>query len=460
MQSWEQRGPGAAEELSAQHRGTPRPGRASLRAPQDTRHRPAQPLMSLLPMASQWICALATALAWGCAAASSSSPRTAAAPQDLHITDPGLLGSLDIEWKPPPNAQTFNDCTVKYRFEHHSAGDRDWKVIFTKKLKVRAGFDLSRIAEVRVQTLLEGRCTDGVEVQSDWIYATFQVPLQGKLESEVQNFHCIYHDWEYLKCTWQPGLLTPRSVRYGLYYWYEGLDHAVQCDTYVQEHGVNIGCVLQNLSQAEYKDLSICVNGSVATALLRPLYITLRLHNLAKPSPPEQLVVSMPAAQELHLAWTPPSGKTPSQCLEYEVQLAEDDGEDKASWAVGIAHTVPGGGMGEPCPMASSGEAAGELGLAPSCRWCLQGHEPVLLVENHRSWNGLGGKGSSKLIQSNPCHGQGHLQPHQVAQNHIQPGLQCLQGWGIHHLWTTCARILPPSLYKVSSSPPTSISLL
>uniref|UniRef100_A0A8B9GGA0 Interleukin 13 receptor subunit alpha 2 n=1 Tax=Amazona collaria TaxID=241587 RepID=A0A8B9GGA0_9PSIT len=333
MQSWEQRGPGAAEELSAQHRGTPRPGRASLRAPQDTRHRPAQPLMSLLPMASQWICALATALAWGCAAASSSSPRTAAAPQDLHITDPGLLGSLDIEWKPPPNAQTFNDCTVKYRFEHHSAGDRDWKVIFTKKLKVRAGFDLSRIAEVRVQTLLEGRCTDGVEVQSDWIYATFQVPLQGKLESEVQNFHCIYHDWEYLKCTWQPGLLTPRSVRYGLYYWYEGLDHAVQCDTYVQEHGVNIGCVLQNLSQAEYKDLSICVNGSVATALLRPLYITLRLHNLAKPSPPEQLVVSMPAAQELHLAWTPPSGKTPSQCLEYEVQLAEDDGEDKASWA-------------------------------------------------------------------------------------------------------------------------------
>uniref|UniRef100_A0A8C6NDK1 Fibronectin type-III domain-containing protein n=1 Tax=Melopsittacus undulatus TaxID=13146 RepID=A0A8C6NDK1_MELUD len=256
----------------------------------------------------------------------------AAPPQDLHITDPGLLGSLDIEWKAPPDAQSFNECTVKYRFEYHSAGDRDWKVIFTKKLKVRVGFDLSRIAEVRVQTLLEGRCTGGVEVQSDWIYATFQVPLQGKLESEVQNFHCIYHDWEYLKCTWQPGDLTPHSVQYGLYYWYEGLDHAVQCDSYVQEHGVNIGCVLQNLSQAEYKDLSICVNGSVATALLRPLYITLRLHNLAKPSPPEQLVVSMLAPQELHLTWIPPSGKTPPQCLEYEVQLAEDDGENKASW--------------------------------------------------------------------------------------------------------------------------------
>ncbi|NXT84099.1 I13R2 protein, partial [Zapornia atra] len=254
-------------------------------------------------------------------------------PRALQITDPGLLGSLDIEWKPPPNVLTFNDCTVKYKFEYRNTGDRDWKVIFTRKLKFRVGFDLSRTAEVKVQTLLEGRCTDDVEVQSDWIYATFQVPLQGKLESEVQNFHCIYHDWEYLKCTWQPGLLAPHSVHYGLFYWYEGLDHAVQCDHYIQDHGINIGCVLQNLSQAEYKDLSICVNGSAAATLLRPLYVTLRLHNLAKPSPPKQLVVSMSASEELQVAWSPPGGGTPRQCLEYEVQLAEDQGEAKAAWA-------------------------------------------------------------------------------------------------------------------------------
>lgn len=61
---------------------------------------------------------------------------------------------------------------------------------------------------------------------------------------------------------------------------YEGLDQAAQCDDYVQDHGLNMGCVLQNLSQAEYKDLRICVNGSAAATLLRPLYTTLRLHNL------------------------------------------------------------------------------------------------------------------------------------------------------------------------------------
>ncbi|XP_047936686.2 interleukin-13 receptor subunit alpha-2 isoform X2 [Anser cygnoides] len=274
-------------------------------------------------------------LVWGCmASSSSSSQQTAVAPpQDLQITDPGLLGSLDIEWKPPPNVQTFNECTVKYKFEYRNTGDREWKVIFTRKLKFRVGFDLSRTAEVKVQTLLEGRCTNDVEVQSEWIYATFQVPLQGKLESEVQNFHCIYHDWEYLKCTWQPGLLAPRGVHYGLYYWYEGLDHAVQCDDYIQDHGINIGCMLQNLSQAEYKDLSICVNGSAAATLLRPLYATLRLHNLAKPSPPKQLVVSMSASEELRVVWSPPGGETPPQCLEYEVQLAEEQGKAKAAWA-------------------------------------------------------------------------------------------------------------------------------
>ncbi|NXI33689.1 I13R2 protein, partial [Sterrhoptilus dennistouni] len=230
-----------------------------------------------------------------------------APPRDLQITDPGLLGSLDVEWRPPPHIQTFNECTVKYKFEYRSTGDRDWKVIFTRKLKLRVGFDLSRSAEVRLQTLLQGRCTDDVEVQSDWVYATFQTSPQGNLESEVQNFHCIYHDWEYLKCTWQPGLLTPRGVHYGLYYWYQGLEQALQCGHYIQEQGINVGCVLQNLSQAEYQDLNICVNGSAAATLLRPLYTTLHLHNLGNDS--REAAGDPQTAQAHFLHWeTDPGG--------------------------------------------------------------------------------------------------------------------------------------------------------
>jgi len=33
-----------------------------------------------------------------------------------------------------------------------------------------------------------------------------------------------------------------------------------------------------------------------------------------------------------------------------------------------------------------------------------------------------------------PCYLQGSQPPDQAAQSHIQPGLECLQGWGIHNL--------------------------
>ena len=45
----------------------------------------------------------------------------------------------------------------------------------------------------------------------------------------------------------------------------------------------------------------------------------------------------------------------------------------------------------------------------------------------------LEGTLKSHLVQL-PCNEQGHLQLHQVAQSPIQPDIECLQGWGIHHL--------------------------
>ena len=33
-----------------------------------------------------------------------------------------------------------------------------------------------------------------------------------------------------------------------------------------------------------------------------------------------------------------------------------------------------------------------------------------------------------------PCHEQSRQPADQAAQSHIQPGLKCLQGWGIHNL--------------------------
>ena len=48
-------------------------------------------------------------------------------------------------------------------------------------------------------------------------------------------------------------------------------------------------------------------------------------------------------------------------------------------------------------------------------------------------WPGL--KRITMIIEfQSPCYVQGHQPPDQAAQSHIQPGLECLQGWGIHSL--------------------------
>jgi len=56
-------------------------------------------------------------------------------------------------------------------------------------------------------------------------------------------------------------------------------------------------------------------------------------------------------------------------------------------------------------------------------------------LKNHRiiEWPGL--KRTTMIIEFQPaCYVQGCQPLDEAAQSHIQPGLECLQGWGIHNL--------------------------
>jgi len=72
-------------------------------------------------------------------------------------------------------------------------------------------------------------------------------------------------------------------------------------------------------------------------------------------------------------------------------------------------------------------------------------------------WFGLERTVRDHVVQR-PCNEQGHLQPDQVAQSPIQPGLECFQGWGIDQLsgqpvpvfhYPQCKEFLP-SIYSES----------
>jgi len=56
----------------------------------------------------------------------------------------------------------------------------------------------------------------------------------------------------------------------------------------------------------------------------------------------------------------------------------------------------------------------------------------IIETQNHRmAWVE---KDHNAHPVSTPCYVQGCQPPAQAAQSHIQPGLECLQGWGIHNL--------------------------
>jgi len=58
----------------------------------------------------------------------------------------------------------------------------------------------------------------------------------------------------------------------------------------------------------------------------------------------------------------------------------------------------------------------------------------VYFIHRIIEWPGL--KRTTMIIEFQPtCYVQGCQPPDQAAQSHIQPGLECLQGWGIH--WTS-----------------------
>jgi len=72
-------------------------------------------------------------------------------------------------------------------------------------------------------------------------------------------------------------------------------------------------------------------------------------------------------------------------------------------------------------------------------QWCMtSGLKPAFYLRkaiSHRIIECPELKRTTMIIEFHPpCYVQGHQPPDQAAQSHIQPGLECLQGWGIHNL--------------------------
>ncbi|XP_053436421.1 interleukin-13 receptor subunit alpha-2 [Nycticebus coucang] len=246
-------------------------------------------------------------------------------PQDFQIVDPGYLGYLYLQWQPPLSTNDFEECTIEYELKYRNVDSKMWKTIITKNLFFKDGFDLNKGIEAKIHTLLPGQCANGSEVQSSWSEATYWISPQGNLETKIQDMDCVYYNWQYLFCSWKPGMGIHFDANYNLFYWYEGLDHALQCADYIKKDGKNIGCRFPNLESSDYTDFYICVNGSSESKPIRSSYFIIQLQNIVKPLPPDCLSLTMQNSYEIILKWSLPSGPIPENCFIYEIAFSEDD---------------------------------------------------------------------------------------------------------------------------------------
>jgi len=72
-------------------------------------------------------------------------------------------------------------------------------------------------------------------------------------------------------------------------------------------------------------------------------------------------------------------------------------------------------------------------------------------MEGVIEWPGL--KRTTMIIKFQPpCYVQGHQPLDQAAQSHIQPGLECHQGWSIHNLLGQFVPVFQPIHLLITDS--------
>ncbi|KAG8448345.1 hypothetical protein GDO86_015436 [Hymenochirus boettgeri] len=232
---------------------------------------------------------------------------------------------LDIVWKAPYLKDFHGDCTVLYELRYQNGAGNRWRSIRTQHYKHRAAFNLSNGIFVKIRTLLKGSCTNEPQMWSDWIDTNYSAPVQGTVESQIQNFQCTYYNWKALQCVWKPGKLNDFSSNYELHYWHKGLPQNMSCSSYLRSDGKNTGCIFQSQDLEHYTDFFVCISGTSDSYLVRPSYFVFQLQDIVKPAPPKELSITTTNPNEIVLEWKLPEETIPLRCLKFEIRYKEQD---------------------------------------------------------------------------------------------------------------------------------------
>ncbi|NWR75276.1 I13R1 protein, partial [Centropus unirufus] len=137
------------------------------------------------------------------------------------------------------------------------------------------------------------------------------------------DLSCIWHNLEYMVCTWRPGENASSNTNYTLFYWFNGLKNRKKCNNYSMNQGV-FGCIF-NFSFPKvtrtYPAVRILIEDD--SEEIRPLCASKNPTTLVKPATPRQVTLSK-MNDEIYVEWSE-SDTFPENCLFYEVVYHNGD---------------------------------------------------------------------------------------------------------------------------------------
>lgn len=253
-------------------------------------------------------------------------------PEDLVVLDPGHLGHLEIAWSLPSSLINMTECSTRYQLEYFDTYKDSWTLLRTNRRTHSAQFDLMKDVRVRVYTLLGGSCTNNTMIKSSSYTELIQrPPSTGVVDTEVQDFICVFHNMENTECKWRRSPKMPANSQQNLYFWHKKLGQAEECPKYIVSNGVRSGCNFSGISLPEFTDINFCVNGSSSDGPLKPTFISLQIQNHVKPAATEKLHLQTGPDMQLELHWERPVGRVPGHCLEWEVEHDQEGSDGKLS---------------------------------------------------------------------------------------------------------------------------------
>ncbi|XP_036126325.1 interleukin-13 receptor subunit alpha-1 [Molossus molossus] len=112
-------------------------------------------------------------------------------------------------------------------------------------------------------------------------------PPEGDPESAVTELQCVWHDLNYMKCTWLPGRNTSPDTNYTLYYWHSSLGKILQCEN-IHREGQRISCSFTptKMKDSSFEQQSVQVMVKDNAGKIRPSFNIVPLDSHVQPDPP------------------------------------------------------------------------------------------------------------------------------------------------------------------------------